>query len=60
MNIVGCTDITHNITGLNRNGVDRMGHTESRHFCIGNIEYNVLDVSLNAGGHTRSARAGSL
>ena len=26
----------------------------------GNIEYNVLDVSLDAGGHTRSARAGSL
>ena len=26
----------------------------------GNIKYNVLDVSLNAGGHTRSARAGSL
>ena len=25
-----------------------------------NIEYNVLDVSLNAGGHTRSARAISL
>ena len=29
-------------------------------FFVGNIEYNVLDVSLNAGGHTRSARAGSL